>query len=75
MAHMKAHHNVEISGAFGLDIFRVGQMGEQARPQNVQRVLEAIGRSYESLGVKVNVNEALQEFDYRVYGPTLLKCV
>lgn len=75
IAHMKYNHNVEISGAFGLDIFRVGQMGEQARPQNVQRVLEAIGRSYESFGVKVNLNESLQEFDQRVYGPTLLKCV
>lgn len=75
IAHMKHHHNVEISGAFGLDIFRVGQMGEQARPQNVHRVLEAIGHTYESFGVKVNLNEALQVFDERVYGSALLKCV
>ena len=50
--YMKNTYNVEISGAFGLDIFRVGQMGEQARPENVRRVLEAISGSYEHFGVK-----------------------
>jgi len=44
--YMKLTYNVEISGAFGLDIFRVGQMGEQARPENVERVLKAIIGSY-----------------------------
>lgn len=43
---MKVNFNVEISGAFGLDIIRVGQMGEQARPENVKRVLDAIAGSY-----------------------------
>lgn len=52
--YMKQTYNVEISGAFGLDIIRVGQMGEQARPENVQRVLEAIAGSYAHFGVKVN---------------------
>lgn len=51
LTYMRKTYNVEISGAFGLDIFRVGQMGEQARPENVRRVLEAIIGSYEHFGV------------------------
>lgn len=46
LQYMKLTYNVEISGAFGLDIIRVGQMGEQARPENVDRVLKAINGSY-----------------------------
>lgn len=52
LAYMKLTYNVEVSGAFGLDIFRVGQMGEQARPENVRRVVEAICGSYKHFGVK-----------------------
>jgi aspartate aminotransferase-like enzyme len=55
LKHMKDNFGVEISGAFGLDIIRVGQMGEQARPENVKRVLEAIGKSYIHFGVKLNL--------------------
>lgn len=51
LQYMKQSYNVEISGAFGLDIFRVGQMGEQARPENVRRVVDAIIGSYEHFGV------------------------
>lgn len=47
IAHVRSAYNIEISPAFGLDIFRVGQMGEQARPDNVRRVVEAIAGSYE----------------------------
>lgn len=54
LQYMKQSYNVEISGAFGLDIFRVGQMGEQARPENVRRVVEAIIGSYKHLGVHHN---------------------
>lgn len=57
------NHQVEISGAFGLDIFRIGQMGEQCRMENVRRVLEAIGSGYEAFGVKLNTQAALNEFD------------
>lgn len=54
LKYMSQTYNVEISGAFGLDIIRVGQMGEQARPQNVERVLEAIRGSYAHFGVSVH---------------------
>jgi alanine-glyoxylate transaminase / serine-glyoxylate transaminase / serine-pyruvate transaminase len=60
---MRTKFGVEISGAFGLDIVRIGQMGEQARPQNVRRVLEALGRAYENLSVKVDVDSGLKAFD------------
>lgn len=53
LAYMKLTYNVEVSGAFGLDIFRVGQMGEQARPENVRRVVEAICGSYKHFQVNV----------------------
>lgn len=61
--YMIKNHGVEISGAFGLDIIRVGQMGEQCRPQNVRRLLEALGASYKTFGVNLNTEESLAEFD------------
>lgn len=63
LAHMVKQYRVEISGAFGLDIIRVGQMGEQCRLENIHRVIEAMGMSYLHLGVKLDVAEALAEFD------------
>lgn len=56
IAHIKSHYNVEISGAFGLNVVRIGQMGEQCRPQNVKRVLEALGKSYVHFGVKLDLS-------------------
>ena len=63
LAHMIKHFQVEIAGAFGLDIVRVGQMGEQCRPENVRRALEAIGESYNFFGVPLKTQEALSEYD------------
>lgn len=63
LAHMKVAHNVEISGAFGIDVVRVGQMGEQARPENVRRVIAALGHSYGHFGVTLDVARALEKFD------------
>jgi len=63
LAHMVDQHRVEISGAFGLDIIRVGQMGEQCRLENIRRVIEAMGISYLNLGVNLDVSGALAEFD------------
>lgn len=55
ITYIKDTFNVEISGAFGLNVIRVGQMGEQCRPQNVKRVLEAIGKAYVHFGVKLDL--------------------
>lgn len=43
-------HGVQIAGAFGLPIFRIGQLGEQCRPEPVRRTLLALGRTLQSLG-------------------------
>lgn len=56
IAYLKQTYNVEISGAFGLNIVRIGQMGEQCRPQNVKRVLEALGKSYVHFGVPLDLS-------------------
>ena len=42
---MSTSFNVEISGAFGLDIMRIGQMGEQCRSYNLFKVLNVLGIS------------------------------
>lgn len=63
LTHLRDVHNLEISGAFGLDIIRVGQMGEQARPENVRRTLEAIGISYAHFCVNLDLKAALKAFD------------
>lgn len=59
LQYMKTTYTVEISGAFGLDIIRVGQMGEQARPENVRCVLEAIRGSYEHFGINLGIPQNL----------------
>jgi aspartate aminotransferase-like enzyme len=46
---------VEISGAFGLDIVRIGQMGEQCRSHNLFKTLYALGMSFQREGVKLDV--------------------
>lgn len=66
LAYMIKTYQVEISGAFGLNIVRIGQMGEQCRAENVRRALEATGRGYEHFGMKLDVDGALKEFDQRV---------
>jgi aspartate aminotransferase-like enzyme len=49
ITHMIETHRVEVSGAFGLPIFRIGQMGEQAREHNVRRTLQALEQSLKAL--------------------------
>ncbi len=53
--HMTTTFGVEISGAFGLNIVRVGQMGEQCRSHNLFKTLYALGRSMSSEGAKLDV--------------------
>ena len=47
---MERQHGVQIAGAFGLPIFRIGQMGEQCRRGPVLRTLRALGTSLQTLG-------------------------
>ena len=63
ISYMINHQQVEISGAFGLDIIRIGQMGEQCRLENVKKVISAVGAGYAHLGVKLDVQAALSELE------------
>ena len=53
--HMSRAFRVEISGAFGLNIVRIGQMGEQCRSHNLFKTLYALGMSFAREGVKLDV--------------------
>lgn len=53
--YMIKKFHVEISGAFGLDIIRIGQMGEQCRSHNLFKVLYALGMSLQHLGHEVDI--------------------
>jgi alanine-glyoxylate transaminase/serine-glyoxylate transaminase/serine-pyruvate transaminase len=53
--YMTRFFRVEISGAFGLNIVRIGQMGEQCRSHNLFKTLYALGMSFAREGVKLDV--------------------
>jgi aspartate aminotransferase-like enzyme len=55
LKHMSRRYRVEISGSFGSNIVRIGQMGEQSRAHNLFRTLHALGSSMQALGVPVSV--------------------
>lgn len=52
---MSATYKVEISGSFGPNIVRIGQMGEQSRAHNLFRTVHAFGSSMKALGVNVDL--------------------
>ncbi len=60
---MSSRFNVEISGAFGLDIVRIGQMGEQCRSHNLFKVLYALGMSCKMQGVSLDVSCGMAELE------------
>ena len=60
---MSNRFHVEISGAFGLDIMRIGQMGEQCRSQNLFKVLYALGMSCRQQGVDLDVCLGMSELE------------
>ena len=53
--YMTKSFRVEISGAFGLNVVRIGQMGEQCRSHNLFKTLYALGMSFNREGVKLDV--------------------
>ena len=60
---MSKRFNVEISGAFGLDILRIGQMGEQCRSHNLFKVLYALGMSCRQEGINLDVSLGMAELE------------
>lgn len=61
--HISARYRVEISGSFGLDIVRIGQMGEQCRAHHLFRTLHAFGSTMRDLGAAVDVPAAAAELE------------
>lgn len=53
--HISRRFRVEISGSFGLDIVRMGQMGEQCREHHLFRTLHALGQTINELGGQLDV--------------------
>lgn len=64
--HMSKVHKVEISGAFGLNILRIGQMGEQSRAHNLFRTLHALGSSMRAAGAKLDLPAGMAELERKL---------
>ena len=66
--HMTRFFRVEISGAFGLNIVRIGQMGEQCRSHNLFKTLYALGMSFAREGVKLDVASGMAALESGLAG-------
>lgn len=56
---MVKNFSLEVSGAFGHDIIRIGQMGEQCRAHNLFKTVYALGMATQYYGVKVDISGAM----------------
>jgi aspartate aminotransferase-like enzyme len=63
---MSARHKVEISGSFGANIVRIGQMGEQCRAHNLFRTLHALGTSMNALGQRLDLPLGMAALEARL---------
>ena len=61
--HISSRYRVEISGSFGLNIVRIGQMGEQCRTHHLFRTLHAFGSTIRDLGGSVDLPAAAAELE------------
>jgi alanine-glyoxylate transaminase / serine-glyoxylate transaminase / serine-pyruvate transaminase len=61
--HMSQVYRVEISGAFGLNLLRIGQMGEQCRAHHIFRTLHAFGSSLQAAGARVDLPAGVAELE------------
>lgn len=66
LKRMSQRHRVEISGSFGPDIVRIGQMGEQSRAHNLFRTVHALGSSINTLGGTVDVPAGVAALECRL---------
>jgi len=66
--YMTKAFRVEISGAFGLNIVRIGQMGEQCRSHNLFKTLYALGMSFKREGVKLDVASGMAALEQGLAG-------
>jgi len=61
--HMSHVYRVEIAGAFGLNIVRIGQMGEQCRAHAIFRALHAFGSSMLAHGAHIDLPAGVAELE------------
>ncbi len=64
--HMSKVHKVEISGSFGLNILRIGQMGEQCREHHLFRTLHAFGQSLEASGLRLDLPAGMAALEQKL---------
>jgi alanine-glyoxylate transaminase/serine-glyoxylate transaminase/serine-pyruvate transaminase len=62
-ANISSKYRVEISGSFGLNIVRIGQMGEQCRVHHLFRTLHAFGSTMQEAGAAVDVVAGMAELE------------
>lgn len=62
-SYMTKNFNVEISGAYGLPVIRIGQMGEQCRSQNLFRVLYAMGHGFKKYGFPLDIASGMAKLE------------
>ena len=65
-AYMSKVHKVEISGSFGLNILRIGQMGEQSRAHYLFRTLHAFGLSLQACGATLDLPGGMAMLEKRL---------
>jgi aspartate aminotransferase-like enzyme len=66
--HISDRYRVEISGSFGLNIVRIGQMGEQSRVHHLFRTLHAFGSTLKDLGLAVDLPGGVAELERQLQG-------
>jgi alanine-glyoxylate transaminase / serine-glyoxylate transaminase / serine-pyruvate transaminase len=66
--YMTKVFRVEISGAFGLNVVRIGQMGEQCRSHNLFKTLYALGMSFQREGLKLDVAQGMAALEEGLAG-------
>lgn len=64
--YMADTFHVEIAGAFGLPIIRIGQMGEQCRSQNLFKTLYALGMSLKHYGLDMKIADGMARLEDRL---------
>mgnify|MGYP003385496006 CR=1 FL=1 len=63
LKHMSQRYRVEISGSFGPNVVRIGQMGEQCRSHHLFRTLHALGSTIKTLGAPVDVPAGVAQLE------------
>ncbi|MDX1811434.1 MAG: aminotransferase class V-fold PLP-dependent enzyme [Gammaproteobacteria bacterium] len=68
LKYMSNRYRVEISGSFGPNIVRIGQMGEQSRAHHLFRTVHAFGSSMKALGKQVDVPAGVAALESKLDG-------